>query len=174
MKQFRNYIAICLTLIIVVSCKKEATSKDGEPIESPIQVVVDMRIKKNDSFQLFYTESKDMDFDEARSVWVEVLGKNESQVITFDLPEDVKIGNLRFDGGTNPEQEEMIINKFIIKQHDQEMEINGAEFFTYFDPNEVHVKTSPEKSSFKGITVNGIYDPAFYGNKSLVQALSEF
>jgi hypothetical protein len=175
MKRFRNYVAICLVLITMTGCKKENTAgkpgESGEVAEAPVQVVVEMVVKKDDYFQLFYTEDGTTDFKEEKSVWIAVPGKNESQPIIFNLP-DIHIGNMRLDPGHNPAQDEMTVNKIIIKEHDEEMEINETEFFTYFNYG-AQIKRYPQGLSFKGVTINGVHDPFFYGNAMLTQALKE-
>lgn len=179
MKQFKNLIALFVVLLAATGCKKDkqadaASGVDQVAGDASIQVVVDLVVKKNDDFQLFYSDDRSLEFTQQKSAWFSVIGKNESQQLVFNLPGEALITNLRFDVGQNPEQDEIIINSMVIKQHDKEMEISGEEFFMYFAPNVVHVKASPAKRSFKGIEVNGIYDPAFFGSSDLVQALAKF
>jgi hypothetical protein len=170
MNKLKSCIALCLIAIAFTGCKgEEKKAEGGEKAGNPsVEVVVDMVVKNDDVFQLFYTEGGN-DFG-PNSVYVNVPGKPESQQIVFDLPDDAYVGNLRLDVGQNEAQGEMAINKMIVKISDKELELSSADFLKYFTPAG-YVKVDAGKSSFTGVKVDGIYDPFFTGNDALVQAL---
>jgi len=176
MKTLKTCIIALVLLSVITGCKKE-DSKTSVPAaeeaaaEPAVQVVLDMVVKKDDTFEMFYVEDESLDFGDNKTR-VKVKGKNESQEIVFNFPDNASIGNLRFDAGENPEQDEMTINKVIIKQKDKELELSAADFFTHFTASG-YVKTFPEKFSFKGIKVNNVYDPMIYGNTTLMHILRE-
>ncbi|MEL1246021.1 hypothetical protein AAEO56_17235 [Flavobacterium sp. DGU11] len=172
MDHIRNGIAICLLLVTLAGCKneKQAEPAKQESAKQAAQVVVEMVVKNDDLFQLFYTEGTS-DFG-PNSIYVKVSGKAESQAIVFDLPGDAIVGNLRFDTGQNESQGEMIVNKMVVKIGDKELEISAADFFKYFTPSD-YVKADPAKFSFTGLKVDGIYDPFFSGNNELVEVLKK-
>lgn len=173
MNQIKYGIAVCFVLLTLAGCKndKQAEPENVKTAEPAIQVVVDMVVKKDDVFQLFYTEGQTLNFG-PQSIYINVPGKNESQQIVFDLPNDAVVGNLRLDPGQNQQQEEMTINGFTIKMGDKELVLSAADFFKYFSPNNC-VKINPEKFSFTGLKADGIYDPLFYGNYYCMEALKK-
>ncbi|AWH84446.1 hypothetical protein HYN59_04635 [Flavobacterium album] len=166
--------ATLFMLILLIACKgekSEGSSTDQMQAEEPkVQVVVEATVKKDDIFELFYNEDGTLDFKPNNSVRVNVSGKPQNQVITFNLPDTIKLANLRFDPGQNPDQGDITINKLIIRQFDNEIEFSAADFFKHFNAVET-IKTQPEKFSFRGVVVNGGYDPLFYGNSELMNLL---
>ncbi len=173
MKNFKNFIAGFIVLSAIASCKNEKSIDElpvekQEVAESPVQVVVNMTVKKDDVFEVFYTEDGSIDFG-PKSVRVDVQGKSESQEIVFDMPDDAKLTSIRFDVGQNPDQEEMTVDKMIIKQNDKEFEISGSDFFKYFNITDYVLPT--QGGSFKTQTVNGVYDPFVHNKGELIMAL---
>lgn len=163
-------------LILAIGCKDEKSTKEvssqeqKESDDSEIQVIVDMTVKNDDTFEMFYNEDGTLDFKTNNSVRVDVKGKPETQSITFNLPDTLHVANLRFDPGQNSKQGEMVMNKLIIRLHDKEVEFNAADFFKHFNSVET-IKAQPEKFSFVGVMVNGNYDPLYYGNSNLMNLL---
>ncbi|WP_294825004.1 hypothetical protein [uncultured Flavobacterium sp.] len=176
MKHIKSCIAVGLLVIVSVGCKNDkstdANTSGQESAEPEIQVVADIIIKEDDVLELFYTEDKELDFGPKRRR-VEVKGSDKSQQVVFNLPDDAHIINLRFDVGQNPDQKEIIINKFIVKQHDRELELGAADFFSNFDYNH-YVKTFPEKFMVKTSPVDNTYDPVFCGNGAFIASLRSF
>mgnify|MGYP001245313079 CR=1 FL=1 len=173
MKNVKNFIAGFIVLSAMVSCKNEK-SVDELPVEkqavaeSPVQIVVNMTVKKDDILEIFYTEDGSLDFG-PKSVRVDVPGKSESQQVVFEMPDDAKLTSLRFDVGQNPDQEEMTIDNMIIKQNDKEFEISGADFFKYFNTTDFVKPT--QGGSFKTVKINGVYDPFVHNKGDLIVAL---
>lgn len=174
MKNVRNFIAGFILLFAVTGCKNEK-SLDELPVEkqevkeAAVQVVLNMTVKKNDVLEIFYTEDSSMDFG-PKSVRVDVIGKSDSQQVVFEMPDDAKLTNMRFDVGQNPDQDEMTVTNMIVKQNDKEFEISGADFFKYFNTTE-YTKDS-KGSTIKTEKVNGVYDPFLYATGDLMAALA--
>ena len=145
-------IAVVLLSILSISCKNEK-SVDQLPVveeklpESKVNVTVDMVVPVDDSFQLFYTEDNTLNFSEEKCVRVNVQGKEKSQKIVFELPDDVAFTFMRFDVGENKQQKEMKIENFVIKYYDRKFEAKGNLFFQYFSPNN-QLKADNQKSTF--------------------------
>lgn len=150
---------------LLISCKNEK-SVDDLPIvqekvaESKVSVTVDMLVTVDDSFQLFYSEDNTLNFSEDKCVRVNVKGKETTQKIVFELPDDVGFTFLRFDVGENKQQKEMKIENFAIKYYDKKFEAKGNLFFQYFSAND-QIKIDMDKSTF--ITQGAdTHDPVFY------------
>jgi len=176
MKTLKNCILAFILLSVATACKKEDKTSDPssqqDNTEPAVQVVFDMVVNKDDTFELFYTEDESLNFPPANSVRVDVKGKPESQEIIFNLPDSAQIGNLRFDPGQNPDQDKMTIVKLIIKQGDKEMELSAADFFKYFQATD-YVKVDLKTLSFTSVPLQNVYDPILYGNTTFMQALRE-
>mgnify|MGYP000843853186 FL=1 len=158
-------IAVVLLSILSISCKNEK-SVDQLPVveeklpESKVNVTVDMVVPVDDSFQLFYTEDNTLNFSEEKCVRVNVQGKEKSQKIVFELPDDVAFTFMRFDVGENKQQKEMKIENFVIKYYDRKFEAKGNLFFQYFSPNN-QLKVDNQKSTFV-VEEKETHDPVFY------------
>lgn len=173
MKTFKNCIAVFM-ILSAVGCKDEIILPEEKKIpESPVQVTAEMIVEENDIFELFYTSDGSGNFSADKSVRVNVHGNPESQQIVFNLPQDAHITNIRLDVGQNPHQDEMTVNKLIIKQQDKKLEIKAAEFFSYFGNNEF-VDTNAKKFTFETNEEGSMYDPLFYAKEPLVKKLKMF
>ena len=158
-------ITVVFLSIISISCKNEKSVEELPVVEekvaeSKVNVTVDMVVPIDDSFQLFYTEDNTLNFGEDKCVRVNVKGKETSQKIVFDLPDDVAFTFLRLDVGENKQQKEMKIENFAIKYYGKKFEAKGNLFFQYFSAND-QLKVDFEKSTFipQG---KEIHDPVFY------------
>jgi len=135
----KSKILVLLLAFAVFSCKKEEKPapepKAQEEMPEMFIVKLNVTVKKDDSFHLFYTEDNTINFNEKNSVWAELKGKDTPQELVFKLPESAVPTHLRMDFGVNKEQEEIVINDFKMEYFDKSFEAHGPEFFTYFYPN---------------------------------------
>jgi hypothetical protein len=163
-------------VMLIGGCKNE-TAIDDLPLVTPklpenkVEVVAAMIVKEDDIFEVFYTEDGTRNFG-PKSVRVTVPGIPERQLITFALPDNALPTNIRLDVGQNPDQEEMIIEKIIVKFHKDTLKITGEDFFRYFIPNG-NIKVSPKKKMIIPSPQRGGYDPAFSPEPELTGKLME-
>jgi len=166
---------IVLSLTLLTSCKDDkAQQQQQEPVEEKVvnlvKVSLTATVKKDDNFQLFYKEEDNVEipFAEQDAVWKEVKGSDQSQVITFLLPENVLPNYLRLDVGTNPENENIIISNFQIEYLDKKIDINSTSFFdNYFINNPSIVIEDKASGSIKTQKQNDFYDPFFNSGENL-------
>lgn len=169
---------LILLSVILSGCKKEK-SVDELPVvtpkieESKVQVVLDAVVKKDDSFQVFYTQDGSLNFDEKYAVRVNVKGSDISQKIVFDLPDNVAFTYLRIDVGENDEQEVIKVNNLLIKYYDKKLETKGNTCFQYFAPNEQIVLDYPNSTLTPKHVDGKKYDAILYPLEALGPALQE-
>ncbi|WNM19668.1 hypothetical protein [Flavobacterium capsici] len=168
----RVFISL-IVIVFLVSCKDEkikeesSIEKVNEDTNDRMKVTLNVTVKKDDSFQIFYKDNEADNFEEKKSFFVEFKGNDQPQEIVFLLPEDVLPNYLRLDFGTNKNQTDMIINNFRINYYDKSFEAKGNEFFNYFYPNEL-VKIEAQESKVTPIvSQNGNYDPVFCSAEGL-------
>ena len=134
------FIAAVLLAGIFTSCKNEKSvdSLDvvkSEVVDNNFQVTLDVIVKKNDDFALFYSEDGTSNFTLA-PVWMGVKGSENVQKVVFALPENTIPTHLRIDFGINKDQEPMTIINYKMTYAGKTFETPGASFFKYFRPNE--------------------------------------
>lgn len=141
-------------------------NKATETSIGPIQVVLNAKVLKDDTFQLFYTEAQGAEFEIAKSVRSKVKGSVDYQEIKFQLPLLNDLAKLRLDIGENFQQGTVVVKgiSFIREDNTQSFDING--FNALFSPND-YVKKSTNGNEFTGLTAKigsdrVIYDPGFY------------
>lgn len=158
---------LLLVSISILSCKNEKSVDDlkvetPQVVESKVKVVLNMVVKKDDTFQLYYTEDGTLNFDDKLSVRTPVKGSENSQKITFELPEDIGFTFFRIDLGENNKQEEMKVNDFIVNYFDKKWEAKGNLFFQYFGPND-QMTLNYDLSTLTPVVKQGkVYDPILY------------
>lgn len=173
-------IAVLLFLfsLAITGCKNEK-SVDELPVvtpkveESKVQVVLDAIVKKDDSFQVFYTQDGSLNFEEKSSVRVNVKGNDASQKIIFDLPDDVAFTYLRIDTGENDKQDVIKVNNLLIKYYDKKLEAKGNECFQYFVPNEQMALDFPNSTLTPKPASGKPYDAILYPLETLGPALQK-
>lgn len=164
--------------LVLTGCKKEK-SVDELPVvkpkveESKVQVVLDAVVKKDDSFQVFYTQDGSLNFDEKYAVRVNIKGSDTSQKIVFDLPDNIAFTYLRIDIGENDKQEAIKINNLLIKYYDKKLEAKGNACFQYFAPNDQITLDFPNSTLTPKHIDGKKYDAILYPLETLGPALQK-
>jgi len=129
-----SIIAVFLLVLVLVSCKKEQTTAPNlEQINQNLfKVTLDLNIKENDTLHLYYTEDGSINFNEENSIWQSILGKPESQPLTFSFPENTIPTELRLDFGVNVANKEILINGVKLEYNNKTFEAKGADVFKFF------------------------------------------
>ena len=84
MKKTLFFLVFVITLF---SCKNEENNKEIKEEENKIEVddtfkvSLNVLVKKDDDFQIYYTENKGETFTEEKSIWVAVKGNDNLQKI---------------------------------------------------------------------------------------------
>lgn len=163
-----------LLSLSVLSCKnKEEQEPKQEEENNAFTITVDMIVKKDDSFQIYYMEDVNAPVDPKKYVDVAVKGSDVSQSLVFKLPEDVIPANIRFDLGGNESQDPIKINSFKMNYYDKKFEAkNGdVDFFFGYNPQISFDKTTATATIKK--LPNEPYDPIFIAKTSLQDELKK-
>jgi len=174
----KNYLFLLLiaTCISLSGCRgenQELHSKDVGQKESQLdKIILDVVVNKDDNFSLYYTTDGSIDFKQTNPIWVPVQGKKEVQQVTFELPEDVHLPQLRLDFGTNKEQEDIILKAVTIVYGQKIRTLKGPEVFRHFRPDYTRCKANRSTGTLKGIVRGGVkFSPSLYPNEKVLAKL---
>ena len=139
-----------------------------------VKIVLDVVVPMDDKFQVFYTHDKTNNFNEWESEKAIIKGNGTNQIISFYLPEDAKITNLRIDPGENPHQGEIKINSIEIVKKDKKIKIKNNELLNYFILQN-DLKYNSKNGTINHITIkkNEIIDPMLFNNDRLIKELKK-
>lgn len=147
----KSIIVSFFLVLFLISCKKEDSKEPKlEQInENLFKVTFDLTIKENDTLHLYYTEDGSINFNEENSIWESILGKPETQPLTFKLPENTIPTELRIDFGVNLANEEVLINGVKLEYNNKIFEAKGADVFKYFRLDENVTIQNPKTKGLK-------------------------
>lgn len=147
--KIKSLLIVLSLFTILISCKNDKSVDSievvqQEEIEKGFKVSIDVIAKVDDDFALYYTEDGSVNFFEGATVWQNIKGNENSQRITFSLPEDIYPTQLRLDFGMKQEQPDVILNKLTLSYEGKIFEANGIEIFKFFraDENQCSVDSS--------------------------------
>ena len=168
---------IVVVTLVFVSCKNDSKTNSAEApkeeVNKSFNVIVDMVVKKDDNFQIYYNEDGSQAFTADKLINVDVKGSDTPQEITFKLPKDVLPTNLRFDLGSNKMQDEIKMVNFRMKYLDKTFEAKDSILDFYFGYN-AQIKYDKKTSIAKINAPTGeLYDPIFIAKSNLQEELKK-
>ncbi|RZJ67908.1 MAG: hypothetical protein EOO50_03545 [Flavobacterium sp.] len=175
----KNIVIVAMLALAFVGCKDEKKAEDAaQPVPEVVkndffQVTLDVTVKKDDHFHVYYTEDGSIDFVDDNSVWADVKGSDAPQKVTFNLPKDVLATQLRIDFGWAKDQGEIVINNLEISYLGKTRSIAGADFFKYFRPNEGYTIVNMQNHSVKSIQNDGKVGPSVYPLAPIAEELEK-
>ena len=166
-------VASLLLSITFYSCKDDKKTEEVKPVEQvqTFDVILNMIVKQDDNFQLFYTDESTPGFDEKKSFWLPVKGSENAQDIVFHLPEDAIPTNIRIDLGNNEKQVPMKLNNFKMKYYDKSYELKDTLITRNFVIGDqlIYDKTTSTLTPNKGNAP--IYDPLLFPQDNLKEEI---
>lgn len=165
-----------LIVLLIVSCKNDAkeTVKDEQKLPETFNVSFNLTVKKDDTFQLYYTEDGTLNFGDALSVKSVIKGSDKPQEILFKLPVDVLPTNIRLDFGENKEQESIVVNSMKLKYFDKTFEAKENLVKKYFYLVDAQEKYDEATSTISLVKPAGQqYDPMMWSNEALAIELEK-
>lgn len=174
----RIVLSILSAIVFFTGCKNEKSVDSLEVVKSEeavkiFQVTLDVTVKKNDDFAIFYTEDGSINFT-GDPIWIGVKGSDTPQKVVFNLPENVIPTNLRIDFGISKDQDIMTVNNYKMTYAGKTFETPGATFFKYFRPNEQCTQIDKEKGLVIPVKNEGKYfGPSFYPEVLLSEEISK-
>ncbi|MFP9115056.1 hypothetical protein ACLI1A_14050 [Flavobacterium sp. RHBU_3] len=158
----------------LVGCKQEKTETKHESaiIEeiTNVRIVLEMVVKKEDNFQVFYSEIPGEGYTQEQSKIINVKGSDSPQKIVFNLSDELHPASFRLDFGDNKQQEPMEIKSFEFEYFGKKFTAKGTEFFKYFTVNESLVADT-SKAILTPQTAKKDYDPQCYSTEPMLQAI---
>lgn len=163
-----------VVVLLVFSCKDEKKQDDLDKLPETFNVSFNLVVKKDDVFQLYFTQDGTLNFGDASSVKSVVKGSDLPQEILFKLPVDVLPTNIRLDFGDNKDQENVVVNSMKLKYFDKVFNANKNLVKNYFYMVDAQVKYD-EKTSTVMIQkpANQVYDPIMWSNELLSVELTK-
>lgn len=152
---------------ILFSCKNEIPIDDLETV-SPnsknerlynFKVTLNVIVKKDDDFALFYTTDGTTDFKSA-PIWHAIKGNSDVQEIKYDLPPNILPTQLRLDFGFKQDQDDIVLKSVVLEYKDKKREITGSEIAVFF-------RADQNKCSFDGTTIKSVVKDGKKGSPSL-------
>ena len=165
-----------LLILFIASCKNDAkdTVKEDQKLPETFNVSFKLTVKKDDTFQLYYTQDGTLNFGDALSVKSVIKGSEEPQEILFKLPVDVLPTNIRLDFGENKEQENIVVNSMKLKYFDKVFEVKENLVKKYFYLVEAQETYDEATSTISLVKPQGQqYDPMMWSNEALTIELEK-
>lgn len=160
----RVFLIIATILTVFNSCKNEPKAEEDLTTKAVVDVfkaTLNVKVLKDDTFQMYYTEKADENFSEEKSIWVNIKGSEIQQNIVFNLPEDVVPFLVRFDFGLSDAQEDIVLSSIEMDYFGKKFLINQSLMAIYFRPL--------EQTQFDFST--GILKPTFKDGKRVESVL---
>jgi uncharacterized protein YciU (UPF0263 family) len=121
-------------------------------VEDVFEVILDVIAKKDEAFQVYYTDQTSDKFNEEQSIWIETKGSDFQQKVSFKLPKDFYPKLIRVDFGLKDKQEDIVLNSIEIKHLDKSVFLEGIQIANYFRPldkTEIDFNTGVIKAKFE-------------------------
>jgi hypothetical protein len=170
-----KFITILLLITTIFGCKDEKSVDNLEivkpdVIDNSFKVTLDVIVKENDDFSLFYTEDGSTDFTKIEPIWISVKGSESSQKVIYSLPEDVIPTQLRLDFGINKNQKDIVLNNVSMNYKGKTKTIGCPNLVSFF-------RADDSKCTFDHVTgkivakiVDGkIQYPSLYPHETVLQ-----
>jgi len=166
------FIAVIVLAGIFSSCKNEKSVDSlevvkPEVVDNNFKVTLDVIVKKNDDFALFYSEDGTSNFTQA-PVWMGVKGSEDIQKVEFTITDNIIPTHLRIDFGIKNDQEPITILNYKMTYAGKTFETPGSSFFRYFRANEQCTQIDKAKGLIIPVKKAGKYfGPSFYPEQLL-------
>lgn len=171
-------ILLCASLF---SCKNESKNEETPIVgkdsidKTLMRITFKIIAERDDKSCLYYTQDGTINFDDNKSVWLDVKGSKNPQELVFVLPKDVLPTHLRLDlgRGVNPEQTYYDVKGFKIEYLDKKFEANDINVFNYFYANKDINVITPNSTVLKKLKPNQETAVMLYPHIPLTEELSK-
>ena len=166
--KFITLLVVFTTLLI--GCKNEKSVDNlnvvtPELIDNTFKVTLNVIVKKNDDFSLFYTEDGSIDF-KGNPIWQNVKGSDNAQDVVFNLPENVIPTQLRLDFGMKKDQEDIILKSVKFEYLGKKFEVSGPNIAIYFTPDVTKCNFDATTGTITAVIKDGVRQfPSLYPNE---------
>lgn len=157
----RIILSIVLASTFFLSCKNDkstdsldAVKPEEVTVDNVFRVSLNVIVKKDDDFALFYTEDGSINFQD-KPIWQGVKGSENSQEVKFALADGVYPTQLRLDFGLKKDQEDIILKSVTFEYRGNKRVIAGSEIINFFRADGNKCTFDPATGLIKGIVKNG-------------------
>lgn len=170
-------IVIIFLILIAVGCKNKNQSTSDIEIQETIKeevkrdnqfkVIMDVTVKEDDKFQLFYIDdSPEGTFTPEKRVVFNLKGDDSPQKIQFTLPQKVLPYKFRIDLGENNIETIVLINEIKLQYNNEKIVIDSLVLERFFQPNIYLQKT---ENGYLRKTIEGRCDPFLVSTPLLIK-----
>ena len=153
---------MALIAIFMLSCKESNTLNKGE-----FNISLEIRILNDDRISVYYIEEEAMEYQEEKSVSLQVNGSPNTQTVMFSLPE-LPI-RFRIDLGEVGFLEEVVIKEIRLNYLGKTVHIDQNVLHRFFKEN-IYAKST--QNGYKRMYVSGRYDPFIESTALLHQRMN--
>jgi hypothetical protein len=154
MKAFK-IISFIAVLLLFINCENNNNINQ-------LVVNIDVVIQKTDSINVYYTESKTIDFADTQSFWTKVSGNKKNQNIQIVFPDSIQPKQIRLDFGRNLSQNDVVLNKIDFIYKNKSFSLKGKEIFYIFRVDENNTIVDKLNGSIKRKNPKQINGPSLY------------
>ncbi len=172
----RIILAIVLMTTFFVGCKNEKSVDSLEVVtpetivDKTFKVTLNVILKKDDTFSLFYTEDGTTDFSKTAPIWKAVKGSDAEQSVVYNLPEEVFPSQLRLDFGLAKVQDDITLKSVILEYKGKKREIVGPELASFFQADLNKCTFDASTGIIKAVIKDGVRQfPSLYPQEKMLK-----
>jgi hypothetical protein len=147
-----SFIAV---LLLFFNCKNNKNTNQ-------LVLNIDAVIQKTDSINVYYTESKSINFTDSQSYWTKLTGNKKNQKIQIVFPDSILPKQIRLDFGRNLSQNDVVLNKMDFTYKNKSFSVKGKEIFYIFRVDENNSVVDKLNGSIKRKNPKQINGPSLY------------
>lgn len=161
-----------LLFTLFTGCKNDTSPTVKPPgIDNNFKITLNVIVKKDDNFSLFYTQDGTTDFSKIKPLWVGVEGKENVQKVVYTLPKKAVPTQLRLDFGLAKNQENIFLKSVIIENNGKKRAINGAELAGFFIADVKKCTFNASNGIIKAVIEDGVRQyPSLYPQEETLKA----
>lgn len=163
---------VVLIVSLFSACKNDKSQNENQKgIDPNFKITLNVIVKKNDNFSLFYTQDGTADFSKTKPIWVGVKGKESEQKVVYVLPKKALPTQLRLDFGLANNQENIILKSVIIENNGKKREIKGSELAGFFIADVKKCTFNASNGVIKAVINDGVRQyPSLYPQEETLKA----
>jgi len=167
---------LLFTLTLFIGCKNDSTQNaNKKSSDANFKITLNVIVKKDDNFSLFYNQDGSTDFSKIAPLWVGVKGKGTEQKVIFTLPKKVTPKQLRLDFGLAKNQENIFFKSMIIENNGKKRAIKGSELAGFFIADVKKCTFNASTGNIKAVIKDGVrqYPSLYPQEESLKEELEK-
>ncbi len=157
-------VLVLAVFTTLVSCndKKEGNKEESAPVNEFFSVEVEALASKSDDFAMYFSEDGTSNFKDINAKWYGINGGKESQVVLYNLSEEIVPTHIRLDFGLK-NQDSVVVKSVKFDYYGNKFQFKGSDFFNYFIKDEQFLtKTDPAKGTLTILAKEGVYKTPYY------------